>query len=596
MAITPYVRIPYASERDRYTGRGYTAQQLALMDQQSERESAYAYDRAQRMADRWSGFGGLVTETLGDLRQSREVREAQALEQERYDAQQARLKRIEDEANRQFGAQEDWRRERQTETDEYREYAELKNMPPDKPFNERQIYLWNKFNPGSLRTEAGAPGRVFGDPATAPPPARDGTTVSLGPEVFRPAPAQMGERAFGGLFPATSGDETLAGVARGTRDRETGVDLGIAPDARFFAPTPGPAGPTQSFRPQTTAEVEAEERYRAAEAARVAESVLDAKRRAEDVAYRERIAAESRRQFDLQQAQRDETFTPGFPRGMANYLAKLQGRRTWAKGDVPGGKQTGPRLTREQVIEEVFGRAWPKLLREHKNIDAREVERAIDVMWPRPTASGNRREWEVEDPGQLVFSDEEAVVPVQPTGPTGLTQEEPDMGAAKVLVEMYPDMSIDEALQAIREDDEDRVPPTPSPPPPLKVPPITTKSPSPDPGVRETGYRNPITGQVIIGEGSTPDPWQPDRRLGKAFQEISGSVADTIGSALRPIPGRRETSFAIARIPYDAKDHGGLKELAEYVVNNRAEYEDANIIIDDYLAAIRRKIVIAANA
>jgi hypothetical protein len=91
MATTPYVRIPYASEQDRYTGRAYTAQRLALMDRQSARESAYAHGRAQRMADRWRGFGGLVTETLGGLRQSRELREAQALEQARYDAQQARL-------------------------------------------------------------------------------------------------------------------------------------------------------------------------------------------------------------------------------------------------------------------------------------------------------------------------------------------------------------------------------------------------------------------------------------------------------------------------------------------------------------------------
>ena len=442
MATTPYVRIPYASEQDRYTGRAYTAQQLALMQRRDASESAYASDRAQRMSDRWSGFGGLVTETLGDLRQSREVREAQALEQARYDEEQARLKRIEDEGNRRFGVEEDWRRDRQKETDEYREYVELKDMPHDNPFNERQIYLWNKFNPGSLRTEAGAPGRVFGDPATAPPPGRDDTNVSLGPEVFGSAPAQMGERAFGGLFPATSGGETLAGVARGTRDRETGVDLGIAPDARFFAPTPGPAGPTQTYRPQSAAEARfdegraldaAAERTRA-EAARVALE-LAATHRLEDTALRDRVRTED---VAWRLANAD---TP-LPGNVNDDIVALVPQR-----------QAG--VSRDQAIEDMFAKNWDTWSSQFPGLSLVDVQNAVDKVWPRP-AAGNP--WDNLNLSGGVFGGggEGQLAPLDPDASSGATpqltaQQGDDLGTAEVLVEQGVFATIREALQSIAE-------------------------------------------------------------------------------------------------------------------------------------------------
>jgi hypothetical protein len=449
MAITPYVRIPYASERDRYTGRGYTAQQLALMEQQSARESAYAHDRAQRMADRWSGFGGLLTETLGDLRQSREVREAQALEQERYDAEQARLKRIEDEANRRFGVEADWRRDRQKEADEYRQYVELKNKPLDEPFEEYEIYLWNKFNPGSLRTEAGAPGRVFGDPATPPPPARDDTTVSLGQDVFRGAPARIGERAFGGLFPVTtpvgepSGGETLAGVARGTRDPETGVDLGIAPGERFFAPTPGPAGPTQSFRPQSAAEVQAEEervlnqiRYDALVAQQEEDRRIAAdRRRIEDQRYEEGIAnRDAQREIDVEWRQQTDQ---RLPVEVSSALAGLVAQRDQG---VP----------RDAAIAAIHAN-WDNWSAAHPDLKLEDVQDVVVKLWPRPGAASpfdvlNFRGGSVLGGGDL--SD----------GTTLTDQQEEDLGTAEVLVEQGFFASIPEALQSIRENENAEVP------------------------------------------------------------------------------------------------------------------------------------------
>jgi hypothetical protein len=470
MAITPYVRIPYASERDRYTGRAYTAQQLALMQRRDASESAYARDRAQRMSDRWSGFGGLVTETLGDLRQSREVREAQALEQERYDAQQARL------------ADQD-RRARENEKRSIALYDRTL-------LGQQAARIRERTRAGGDLSEADAETMRLWDAGSIEEYERPASEQATLASVAAPPTAEMGDRAFGGVqfgepFGATPvapeiGDRAFANAIP--------VEGPFGPDAPRFGPdlVPGtetvPA--TSGARLRMTAaqgealedEVETDAQYRQQRAlsiealrAAVKRGVMDSTQATTAVSNLQTDGSLPPSAMTLLMKGADEptyattpfgvildglvqehtdrhgtaptgaalqaigrramsesrvataktpTFTPGLPQGVTNYLAALRGRRTFGPGDVPGGEQTGPLMTREQVLSEVFGPTWQRLREQHGNINALEVQAAIDKMWPSPGA-GNRPEWEDEDPGQPIFNS-------QPTGPTGLTQEEQD--------------------------------------------------------------------------------------------------------------------------------------------------------------------------
>jgi len=179
MATTPYVRIPYASEQDRYTGRAYTAQQLALMQRRDASESAYARDRAQRMSDRWSGFGGLVTETLGDLRQSREVREAQALEQSRYDERQARL-------------DDQDRRSRDSE-------ARNIHLYDSTILGQQAARIRERTRAGGELSEADAETMRLWDAGSVEDYERPASEQATLASVAAPPPAEMGDRAFGGV-------------------------------------------------------------------------------------------------------------------------------------------------------------------------------------------------------------------------------------------------------------------------------------------------------------------------------------------------------------------------------------------------------------
>ena len=488
MATTPYVRIPYASEQDRYTGRAYTAQQLALMQRRDASESAYARDRAQRMSDRWSGFGGLVTETLGDLRQSREVREAQALEQSRHDEEQARLKRIEDEGNRRFGVEEDWRRDKAQRDEDYIAYENTLRQDPSIPFTENQIRVTQIFDPGSLRRDPDLTGAsAFGDPATATPPSRDGTTVSLGPEVFGSAPAQMGERAFGGLFPATSGGETLAGVARGTRDRETGVDLGIAPDARFFAPTPGPAGPTQTYRPQSGAEARWEEE-RALNETRYQEGVSD--REAARLAVVERQTVEDER-YDAREERDINRRAEDVEWRLANADTPLPGNVNDAIVALVTQRQAG--VSRDQAVEGMFAKNWKNWSSQFPGLQLVDVQNAVDAAWPRPVA-GNQ--WDALI-GESVLGG---------GGERQLTrQQEDDLGTAEVLVERGDFATREEALQSIVEARDSENP---------EVPVLEEATPVP-PGPRQTAVRPGPPARpeapLVRGRGPSGRPgWVPD--------------------------------------------------------------------------------------
>jgi hypothetical protein len=419
MPTTPTVRIPYVSEREPYSSRGYTAQQLALMERQGARDTAYAHARAQRMADRWSGLGGMVTETLGGLAQARQLREAQELEQARYDAEQARLRRIEDEANRRFSTEAEWRRADTDATKEYREYQELKNWPLDVPFKPRQLYLWNKFSGRPLRTAREKAVPVFpgagvtpevttgytsldlSDPQMAEAYARaiasgqvqpsdrrssTQTTESMGPGNFRSEPPRMGERAFRGLFPVTSrvgapaGGGTLADVARGTSDRGTGVDLGIGPEDRFFAPRPTPEGPLQSYRTPTVQEVQAEaervrnqERYEEAIAARDA-ALADARERQafEDARYETEAAL---RRQDRQLAYDWRTKAAArLPVEVSRALSGLVAQR--AKN-----------IPRDEAISAILAN-WDRWSAAYPDLKLKDVQDVVLRLWPRPLARG----------------------------------------------------------------------------------------------------------------------------------------------------------------------------------------------------------------
>jgi hypothetical protein len=487
MAITPYVRIPYASERDRYTGRAYTAQQLALMDRQSARESAYASDRAQRMSDRWSGFGGLITETLGDLRQSREVREAQALEQERYDEEQARLaaqdKRSIDLYDRTLLGQQVARIRERTRAGGDLSEADAETMR-----------LWDA---GSVED--------YERPAS-----EQATLASLA----APPAAEMGDRAFANALPV----EGLLGGGFGTAPDERGpVRFGetFAPVQDIGAGIPAPhIGPglvagtetapaTSGTRLRMTAaqgealeaEVETDAQYRQQRALSI-EALEDAVKRgvmdstqattavsnlqtdgslppsamtllmkgAEAPTYpstafasfrdsgvqafrdqygREPTGAElqtiiSRAMSESRVAPTEPpTFTPGFPKEVNDYLATLAIDRD---------------MTRDQATANIYTQ-WAGWTAKHKGLSLPEVQAVIDEVWPPPPRTGGM--FDNFDFSSPVLGGDDLPRGIAPQ----LTeQQEKDLGTAEVLVEKGLFATIPEALQSIRESENPEVP------------------------------------------------------------------------------------------------------------------------------------------
>jgi len=588
MATTPYVRIPYASERDRYTGRAYTAQQLALMDRQSARESAYARDRAQRMSDRWSGFGGLVTETLGDLRQSREVREAQALEQARHDEEQARLKRIEDENNRRFGVEEDWRKSKAQRDEDRIAYENTLRQDPSIPFTENQIRVTQIFDPGSLRRDPDLTGpRAFGDPATATPPPRDGTTVSLGPEVFGSAPAQMGERAFGGLFPATSGGETLAGVARGTRDRETGVDLGIAPDERFFAPTPV-APERQSYRQLTAVEARLEEevarnedRYQGSEDARIAALGVAEDARIENVRrYNESIAHRGRVRGEDVEFREGQAGTP-LPAEVNAALATLAAKR------LEG-------VTRDQAIADIHAN-WDRWSATYPDLKLEDVQAVVVDMWPRPGAGS---QWDNLNLSGGVF--EGGGLPGG-IAPPLTAQPQDDLGTAAVLVEQGFFATIPEALQSIRESEDPEVPVPEVPPAPPAAPPPRGADLEAAQRAREAAGLSPLTTSQQAGFPSPAARAEAgaaraeEQAAQRAERQATQGELQRISASEPPYPmptaGLRTADVApVYRALRAAHAEGGLEGLLGYVLENRASLQRSRFDVERYIQRIQARI------
>jgi hypothetical protein len=539
------------------------------------------------MSDRWSGFGGLVTETLGDLRQSREVREAQALEQSRHDEEQARLKRIEDEGNRRFGVEEEWRRDRAQRDEDRQTYEDILGLPPDQPLTENHIRVWNLFNPGSLRTEAGAPGRVFGDPATAPPTGRDDTNVSLGPEVFESAPAQMGERAFGGLFPATSGGETLAGVARGTRDRETGVDLGIAPDARFFAPTPGPAGPTQTYRPQSGAEARWEEE-RALNETRYQEGVSD--REAARLAVVERQTVEDER-YDAREERDINRRAEDVEWRLANADTPLPGNVNDAIVALVTQRQAG--VSRDQAVEGMFAKNWKNWSSQFPGLQLVDVQNAVDAAWPRPVAGSYFDNFNF---GGDVLRD---------GGERQLTrQQEDDLGTAEVLVERGDFATREEALQSIveaRDSENPEVPVSEVPPAPPAAPPPRGADLGEAQRAREAAGLSPLTPSQQAGfpspamraeAGAARAEEQAAQEAGRqATQEELQLVSASEPPYPMPMSGLRTADVEpVYRALRAVHAESGLEGLLGYVLENRAELQRSRFDVERYIQRIQARI------
>ena len=145
----PYEPIPYAPD-EVYSSRDYTRQQMALLQQQADREAAYAQRRGALMADRWKGLGGLATETLASLVQSRDLRDAKAEAQRRYDAEQAEEKRRYDLVERRAAAQEAQQALDRKKADDQFDYAQIMGLSPNTPLSQSQLDTLQRVNPGAM--------------------------------------------------------------------------------------------------------------------------------------------------------------------------------------------------------------------------------------------------------------------------------------------------------------------------------------------------------------------------------------------------------------------------------------------------------------
>ena len=379
----PYEPIPYAPD-EVYSNRDYTRQQMALLQQQADREGAYAQRRGALMADRWKGLGGLATETLASLVQSRDLRDAKAeaqrrsdVEQARYGTEQARLDRAESDRTRAFEAatardlrEDDWRRRQEEKAEELRQLQQILDQDPDRPLSEAQRRLYEKYNPTSLRDRQPSP-------ATTPAPPRDIGDAAIGPVTFSPqAPPRVGADVFGKV---TFGGppQTLAGVSR----RQP-----------LFPSTPPPPaqGPTEFRRPRTSAEARAEQAL-----------VLAQTRRDEDVAYRKEqdaieaaTRAQAQRNFETTNARlgaaqglaRSDQ-AKALPSGVQSYIASL------ASGGIRNGV-TYPARGYGEAKAEVL-RAWKALSKDHKGIDLPTVLATLDKLYGFTVdpETGDRTRW-----------------------------------------------------------------------------------------------------------------------------------------------------------------------------------------------------------
>lgn len=367
----PYEPIPYAPD-EVYSSRDYTRQQMALLQQQADREGAYAQRRGALMADRWKGLGGLATETLASLVQSRDLRYAKAEAQRRYDAEQAEEKRRYDLVERRAAAQEAQQALDRNKADDRFAYAQIMDLPPNTPLSPSQLDILRRVNPGAM----------------AP------LTRERDQFVARDAP------------PATSTEDMFADTLR---QGLTGEKRG--PAAPLFGGGLGTERVTEQYgvgRRRTAAEEE-----------QVAAGTLAASRRKEDLARQDRqdTLAASRRQEDLaRQARQDAIEATASAQAQKNFditnarITAAQGQARKEQGQAlpsgvqsyiaslaSGGIRNGVLYTARRYDEakaEIL-RAWPNLSATHKGIDLPTVLATLDKLYGLTVdpATGDRTRW-----------------------------------------------------------------------------------------------------------------------------------------------------------------------------------------------------------
>ena len=360
----PYEPIPYAPD-EVYSNRDYTRQQMALLQQQADREGAYAQRRGALMADRWKGLGGIATETLASLVQSRDLRDAKAEAQRRYDAEQAEEKRRYDLAERRAADQEAQQALDRKKADDRFDYAQIMGLSPNTPLSPSQLDTMQRVNPGAMAPLTRERDQFVAREATAPVSTEDvfANTMRRG---LTGAPREPAAPLFGGGL----------GTERVTEQYGVG-------------------------RRRTAAEEEqVSDNLLRQEAARAAVTLAGSRRR-EDLARQARqdaIGAAERAQaqknfettnarITAAQGQARKEQGQALPSGVQSYIASL------ASGGIRNGVPY-PARTYDEAKAEVL-RAWDALSATHKGIDLPTVLATLDKSYGFTVdpATGDRTRW-----------------------------------------------------------------------------------------------------------------------------------------------------------------------------------------------------------
>ena len=363
--MPPYIPLPYASDQPAYSNRDYTLKQMQLLEQQAAREAAYERERGTMMAGRWAGLGGLATETLGSLVQSRDLRAAKAEAQRRYDAEQAEDQRRYDLQERRAAAVEAQQRiDRETANARF-DYGLIMSGPSGVPLSQSQQQTLARVNPGAMVPLTRERDQFVATEAPAPVPTEElfANTLRRGITGEKRGPAAP---LFGGGIDTERVTEQY-GVGR----RQTAAEEEQAADnmARTNA-------------------------AKAAAASAHTARVLAAKIREEDIATAALTRAQAQRNFETTNARivaaegraRNEQ-SKALPSGVQSYIASL------ASGGTRNGV-TYPARTYDKAKDEVL-RAWPTLSATHKGIDLPTVLATLDKLYGLASdpVTGERTRW-----------------------------------------------------------------------------------------------------------------------------------------------------------------------------------------------------------
>jgi hypothetical protein len=363
--MPPYIPLPYASDQPAYSNRDYTLKQMQLLEQQAAREAAYERERGTMMAGRWAGLGGLATETLGSLVQSRDLRAAKAEAQRRYDAEQAENQRRYDIQERRAAAVEAQQQIDRDKANARFDYGLVMSGPSGVPLSQSQQQTLAQVNPGAMVPLTRERDEFVATEAPAPVPTEE-------------------------LFANT--------LRRGITGEKRG------PAAPLFGGGIGTERVTEQYgvgrRPTAAEEEQAADNKARTDAARAAAAsantarVLAAKIREEDIATATATRAQAQRNFETTNARisaaegraRNEQ-SKALPSGVQSYIASL------ASGGTRNGV-TYPARTYDKAKDEVL-RAWPTLSATHKGIDLPTVLATLDKLYGLASdpVTGERTRW-----------------------------------------------------------------------------------------------------------------------------------------------------------------------------------------------------------